>query len=137
MSIKKHLPKLGCKMSKKYQGLGERAKERRKELGLTLREVAASVGMTDVAVCRIEQRGSSLRPTIDALARALQVSPEWLMGLSDEKQKLSVDDAELDSILSAVKYQLLVLARLARAMVLATWLVSKKAITSRLAILSR
>lgn len=54
-------------MSKKYQGLGERAKERRKELGLTLREVAASVGMTDVAVCRIEQRGSSLRPTIDAL----------------------------------------------------------------------
>jgi len=65
--------------------LSEKVRARRKELGLTLEEVAAIVGVTPGALSHVEsgRRLPDARNAI-AIARALQMDPDELLTLLDE-----------------------------------------------------
>lgn len=62
-------------------------KNRRNELGLTLKEVAKALGVSESTVQRYET--SEIKnmgiDKVEALANILKVTPEYLMGWSDEK----------------------------------------------------
>ena len=68
------------------KALGERIKQRRKELKLTLQDVADSVGVTKSTIQRYEtgKIGTPKLPVIQAVARALTVNPAWLVGKSEK-----------------------------------------------------
>lgn len=68
------------------RALGERIKQRRKELKLTLQDVADNVGVTKSTIQRYEtgKIGTPKLPVIQAIARALNVNPAWLVGKSEK-----------------------------------------------------
>ena len=61
--------------------------DRRKELGLTLEEVAKSVGVSKATVSRWEsgEIDNMRRDRIAALAKVLRVSPLFIMGIEEEQ----------------------------------------------------
>jgi len=84
--------------------LAERIKERRKQLNLSQAELAALAGMSQMQISRYES-GSS-EPNANAftrLARALQTTPDWLLGFSgdasNEISQLSEFEIEALSVL--------------------------------------
>lgn len=58
--------------------IADRVKKRRKELGLTQYELADLVGIAQTAIQRLEKGGTKNPRNIEALARALQCTPEYL-----------------------------------------------------------
>lgn len=58
--------------------LGQRIKERREEIGLGRRELAAQVGMSYATLAGIENGDQGTSTRLHKLASALGVSPEWL-----------------------------------------------------------
>ncbi len=70
------------------KAIGDRIFERRKELKLTLQEVADYIGVTKSTVQRYEagKITTPKLPVIDSIARALSVNPLWLIGKSDKKE---------------------------------------------------
>ena len=68
--------------------VGERVKERRPELNLTMPELGKRVGVNKSTIQRYEADGVDPKRTmiINGLAEALLTTPEWLTGLSDEKE---------------------------------------------------
>lgn len=74
--------------------IGNRIKQRRESLNLTLDEVATAVGVDKSTIMRYE-KGLIDRPKIPVLhsiAIALDVRPEWLLGQSDQME----DEASWD-----------------------------------------
>ena len=72
--------------------------DRRKELGLTLQNVADIVGVSKSTVMKWE-RGSienMKRDKIALYASALQVSPMWIMGIESEESNLMLDDFQTE-----------------------------------------
>lgn len=67
----------------------EKLKERRKELGLTMLEVAQKIGVSEATVSRWESGdiANMRRDKIVSLASALQVSPSFIMGWEDQNEK--------------------------------------------------
>ena len=67
---------------------GERIKDARKALGLTQAELAEKVGVKYSAIHKYETGlvVNLKRETINALARALEVSPSWLMCLDENDE---------------------------------------------------
>lgn len=66
--------------------IGARLKRRRTELGLSLDEVANSVGVDKSTIMRYEA-GKILRPklpVLESVARTLNVRIQWLLGSSDD-----------------------------------------------------
>ncbi len=65
--------------------INERLKARRLELGMTMAEVARIVGVSEATVSRWESGniGNMKRDRIAAYAKALQVSPTYIMGMDD------------------------------------------------------
>ena len=64
--------------------IAERVKARRKELGLTQYQLADLVGIAQTAIQRLEKGDTKNPRNIEALARALQCTPEYLrFGISD------------------------------------------------------
>ncbi len=65
----------------------EKIKARRKELGLTLEDVANALGVAKSTVLRYETEAikNAGSDKIEALARVLNLSPAYLMGWEDEK----------------------------------------------------
>lgn len=75
---------------KTYTFKGLQARRRREELGLTAREVASQVGVSESAVCAYERASRQPRYSIYMkLCQTLQVLPEDLR----EPQELSVEDS--------------------------------------------
>lgn len=75
--------------------LGRRIKQRRVELGLTQGDVAAEVGVAISTIQRYET-GSIERiklPVIEAIARALHVNPDWLIGKNPDM--IDYEDGDL------------------------------------------
>lgn len=72
--------------------LGEKIKNRRLELNLTLEEVGKMVGVTKSTVMKWESGfiENMKRDKISLLAQALKVSPLWIMGLEDKNIKTGV-----------------------------------------------
>ena len=69
--------------------IGIKLKNRRKELNLTMLEIAKKVGVSEATVSRWESGdiANMRRDKIAALANALQVPPSFIMGWSDEPRK--------------------------------------------------
>lgn len=95
--------------------VGERVKERRTELNLTMPELGRRIGVNKSTIQRYEADGVDPKRTmiINGLAEALLTTPEWLTGLSEEKEydsrTLCAKDMEehikkyLDTVSSFVK----------------------------------
>ena len=68
--------------------VGERVQERRLELGLTMPELGKRVSVNKSTIQRYEVDGVDPKRSmiINGLAAALLTTPEWLTGLSDEKE---------------------------------------------------
>ena len=68
--------------------VGERVKERRTELNLTMPELGKRIGVNKSTIQRYEADGVDPKRTmiINGLADALLTTPEWLTGLSDDKE---------------------------------------------------
>lgn len=67
--------------------IGGRIKSRRDELDMTLDEVASKVGVSKSTIQRYENGliGRIKLPVIESIADALWISPDWLIGVSEEK----------------------------------------------------
>ena len=68
--------------------VGGRIKERRTELNITMPELGRRVGVNKSTIQRYEADGVDPKRTmvITGLAEALLTTPEWLTGLSDDKE---------------------------------------------------
>ena len=68
--------------------LGRRIRQRRQELGKTQGDIAAQIGVAVSTIQRYEA-GSIDRPklpVIEAIANAISVNPDWLVGKSDDSE---------------------------------------------------
>lgn len=67
--------------------IGERIRERRESLGMTQSELARAVGYTSRStINKIEKDGRGIsQDKIVAIAKALKVTPSYLMGWEDEQ----------------------------------------------------
>lgn len=67
--------------------IGERIKSTRKELGMTLDDVAKKVSVARSTIQRYEKGliTSPKIPVLAAIAQALGVNDRWIMGISDDK----------------------------------------------------
>ncbi len=67
--------------------IGERIKQRRKELGLSVDEVAAKIGKNRATVYRYESKDIEKLPleVLEPLAKALDTTPAFLMGWEEPK----------------------------------------------------
>lgn len=68
--------------------VGERVKERRIELNLTMPELGKRISVNKSTIQRYEADGVDPKRTmiINGLAEALLTTPEWLTGLSEDKE---------------------------------------------------
>lgn len=68
--------------------VGQRIKERRGDLGISMPELGRRVGVNKSTIQRYETDGVDPKRTmiINGLAEALLTTPEWLTGLSEEKE---------------------------------------------------
>lgn len=75
--------------------MGERIRQRRLELGLTQEELGKKCDVNRQAVYLWEQNKTEKlkRPTISAIARALQTNEAWLLGLNP-----TVENSDLDIV---------------------------------------
>ena len=78
--------------------VGERIKERRTELGLSMPELGKRIGVNKSTIQRYEADGVDPKRTmiINGLAEALLTTPEWLTGLSDDKEYSIYTVCQLD-----------------------------------------
>jgi transcriptional regulator with XRE-family HTH domain len=69
--------------------IGQRVKQRRKELGLTQEELARRIGNSSRAsICTVEKDREDLTTTrIAKLAKALETSPAFLMGWTNDQDQ--------------------------------------------------
>ena len=69
--------------------IGDRVKERRKELGLTQEEVAKKMGYkSQSTIAHIEDGTNDVTlPKVELLAKALQTTPGFLMGWEQEEEE--------------------------------------------------
>ena len=74
--------------------IGERIRQRRKELGLTQEELAAKMGYSSrTAISNVEKGGEDLTSTrIAKYAKALDCFPGYLMGWTNHPNQLSLFD---------------------------------------------
>lgn len=77
--------------------IGERIKERRKQLGLTVDELAERLGKNRATGYRYESNGIEKLPTtvLEPLAKALDVTPAFLMGWDKSTQSKSLTAEEI------------------------------------------
>jgi len=74
---------------------GERIRDRRKELGLTLDQLAAASDSSKSYVWELENKNPP-RPSAEklaAIAKALQVTVDWLLGTDDQTLDVAEDKA--------------------------------------------
>ena len=78
--------------------VGERIKERRTELKLSMPELGKRIGVNKSTIQRYEADGVDPKRTmiINGLAEALLTTPEWLTGLSDDKECSTYTVCQMD-----------------------------------------
>lgn len=77
--------------------IGERIKRRREELNMSQAELARKVGYTSRStITRIERDGNGIsQDKIVAIAKALKVTPSYLMGWEDEDIAIITAEQEM------------------------------------------
>lgn len=85
--------------------VGERIKKRREELNMTQDELAKKVGYTSrSSVAKIESNANGiLQSKLILFAKALQVTPAYIMGWEEDEQSQKNNDAITDIILKIRK----------------------------------
>ena len=101
--------------------VGERVKERRTELNLSMGDLGKRLGVNKSTIQRYESKGvdPEKRYLIVSIADALLTTPEWLTGLSDAKEydsstkcRMQITEhldsylKEMDSVVGSEAYQL-------------------------------
>ena len=78
--------------------VGERIKQRRKELKMSANALGIKLGVNRSTVCRYESGDIEKMPVdiIDPIAKALNTTPQYLMGWQEEQKK---NDIQADIIL--------------------------------------
>ena len=78
--------------------VGERIKERRTELKLSMPELGKRIGVNKSTIQRFVADGGDAKRTmiINGLAEALLTTPEWLTGLSDDREYSIYTVCQLD-----------------------------------------
>ncbi len=71
--------------------IGKRIEQRRKELGLTLDDIAQEIGVSKSTIQRYEKgKIETIKlPVIEAIARAVQANPAWICGKSEEMELIA------------------------------------------------
>lgn len=71
--------------------IAQRIRQARSDAGMTLQQIATAIGVTKSTVQRYEQgRIENVKqPVIEAMARVLEVNPDWLLGRSDQRERES------------------------------------------------
>lgn len=79
--------------------IGERIKSRRKELGLTVDQIAEKLNKNRATIYRYESDDIESLPItiIKPLAKALNVTPAWLMGWEEGGQTLEEWEEEIEA----------------------------------------
>ena len=93
-----------------YKDLGNRLSIARKQKGVTLKETAEAVDVAASTIQRYEkgQFSKVKMPVIEALADYFEVSPEWLIGLTDDPYNYEEDpDSVLSEVPDAMRKELL------------------------------
>lgn len=87
-----------------YKEIGRRIELRRKELDLTLSDLASRVDLSASTIQRYEKgRFDKIKlPVLEAIASALHVNPEWLIGNTDDPIDYSDGDLLAEIPLSYV-----------------------------------
>ena len=100
--------------------LEERMKNRRKELDLTLADIAKAVGVSEATVHRWESGNiKNLRyERIPALAAALHTTPAYLMGWEESPEETASSKAMLRAVVDSMTEE-------QAALFLATWQAAK------------
>ena len=77
--------------------VGKRIKERRNEIGISMPELGRRVGVNKSTIQRYETDGVNPNRSmiINGLADALQTTPEWLTGQSEEKEINEANDSRI------------------------------------------
>lgn len=79
-----------------YLNMGEKIHQLRKQAGLTQKELAEKVGVSDTAIMRYEKNQRIPRKeTLNKLAAVLNTTPSDLMGFMDEWERLYNSDGRL------------------------------------------
>lgn len=88
--------------------IAARFKRRRIELGLSLQDVADMVGMSKSTLQRYETGGIRNIPLqkLEPIAKALQTSPDWLIGWTDDANKQALLDLNFRALLTDLGYTL-------------------------------
>nr|WP_304053027.1 helix-turn-helix domain-containing protein [Enterocloster clostridioformis] len=75
--------------------VGQRIKQRRNEIGISMPELGRRVGVNKSTIQRYETDGVNPNRSmiINGLADALQTTPEWLTGLSEEKEVMEANNS--------------------------------------------
>ncbi len=83
--------------SKMRKQIGEKAKQRRLELNLPMQYVADQLGVNKSTVQRYESGAidNTKKMVLEGLSRVLDVTPEWLMGETEEFNAEVTDELEL------------------------------------------
>ena len=82
--------------------VGQRIKQRRNEIGISMPELGRRVGVNKSTIQRYETDGVNPNRSmiINGLADALQTTPEWLTGLSEEKEVMEANNSRtLDEVM--------------------------------------
>ena len=93
-----------------YKDLGNRLSIARKQKGVTLKETAEAVDVAASTIQRYEkgQFSKVKMPVIEALADYFEVSPEWLIGLTDDPYNYEEDpNSVLSEVPDAMRKELL------------------------------
>ena len=92
--------------------VGQRIKQRRKELGMSADKLAVILGKDRSTIYRYEKGDIENLPLdiLEPVAKALQTSPQFLMGWEEESNQKKKTAAENGNGLSESKRQLLALA---------------------------
>lgn len=98
-----------------YKEIGNRIRERRQELGISVQEIAFRLHMSKATIHRYESgdiRTIKL-PVVESLAKELKCNPVWLIGKSDRKEAATemagskrYSDIEqlVDDVIEFIKY---------------------------------
>ena len=84
--------------------IGERIKYRRKELGLTVDEVAERLGKNRATIYRYESNDIEKLPTpiLEPLATVLNTTPAYLMGWTEQKESTPTDSNGRSAIVEKI-----------------------------------
>ena len=95
------------------QSIGARLKELRQSAGLTQRALAKKIGVSQAGIGRLESEGDYItsRPTIIALAQALNCDPDWLekgegpkVGQSKTMKDVHAQDKAMNAFLKSLPH---------------------------------